>query len=52
MTGADQGKRSFADKLSYLIETVHPPDRDSYSYRFRVGQLLERARRYKPRKAS
>ena len=33
MTAADQGRRSFADKLSYLIETVHPPDRGSYSYR-------------------
>jgi len=33
MTAVDQGRRSFADKLSYLIETVHPPDRSSYSYR-------------------
>jgi len=33
VTAADQGRRSFADKLFYLIETVHPPDRGSYSYR-------------------
>jgi transcriptional regulator with XRE-family HTH domain len=33
MTAADQGRRSFADKLSYLIQTVHPPERGSYSYR-------------------
>jgi hypothetical protein len=33
MTGADQDKPSFADKLAYLIETVHPPDRGPYSYR-------------------
>ena len=33
MTAVDQGRRSFADKLSYLIKTVHPPDRGSYSYR-------------------
>jgi transcriptional regulator with XRE-family HTH domain len=33
MTAAAQGRRSFADKLSYLIATVHPPDRGSYSYR-------------------
>ena len=33
MTGPGQGKRSFADKLAYLIETVHPPDRGPYSYR-------------------
>lgn len=33
MTAADQGRRSFADKLSYLIETVHPPERGSCSYR-------------------
>ena len=33
MTGADQGKLSFGDKLAYLIETVHPPDRGLYSYR-------------------
>jgi hypothetical protein len=29
MTGADQGKLSFGNKLAYLIETVHPPDRVS-----------------------
>ncbi|MGH3779408.1 MAG: XRE family transcriptional regulator [Pseudonocardiaceae bacterium] len=33
MTGPDQGRQSFAGKLAYLIETVHPPDRGSYSYR-------------------
>ena len=33
MTGPGQGKRSFGDKLAYLIETVHPPDRGPYSYR-------------------
>ena len=33
MTGPDQGRRSFAGKLAYLIETVHPPDRGPYSYR-------------------
>lgn len=33
MTEPDQHKRSFADKLTHLIETVHPPDRGSYSYR-------------------
>ena len=33
MTAADQGRRSFADKLSYLIQTVRPADRGSYSYR-------------------
>jgi transcriptional regulator with XRE-family HTH domain len=33
MTGADQDKPSFADKLAYLIEAVHPPDRGPYSYR-------------------
>ena len=33
MTGPDQGRQSFADKLAYLIETVYPPDRGPYSYR-------------------
>jgi hypothetical protein len=33
MTGDDQHKRSFGDKLAHLIETVHPPDRGPYSYR-------------------
>jgi transcriptional regulator with XRE-family HTH domain len=33
MSGADQDKRSFADKLAFLIETVHPADRGPYSYR-------------------
>jgi transcriptional regulator with XRE-family HTH domain len=33
MTGPDQGRQSFAGKLAYLIETVHPPDRGPYSYR-------------------
>jgi transcriptional regulator with XRE-family HTH domain len=33
MTGPDKGKRSFGDKLAYLIETVHLPDRGPYSYR-------------------
>ena len=33
MTEPGQCKRSFGDKLAYLIETVHPPDRGPYSYR-------------------
>jgi transcriptional regulator with XRE-family HTH domain len=33
MTGADQDKPSFGDKLAYLIKTVHPSDRGPYSYR-------------------
>ena len=33
MTGPSRGRQSFAGKLAYLIETVHPPDRGSYSYR-------------------
>ncbi|MGH3823721.1 MAG: XRE family transcriptional regulator [Pseudonocardiaceae bacterium] len=33
MTGSDQRRQSFAGKLAYLIETVHPPDRGPYSYR-------------------
>lgn len=33
MTGPRQGKRSFADKLAYLIKTVHPENRGPYSYR-------------------
>ncbi len=33
MTGPEQHKRSFGDKLAYLIESVHPPDRGPYSYR-------------------
>src|SRR6185437_2487085 len=33
MTGPSHGRQSFASKLAYLIETVHPPDRGSYSYR-------------------
>src|SRR6478672_10089603 len=33
MTVPHQGRQSFAAKLAYLIETVHPPDRGPYSYR-------------------
>src|SRR5690349_7335723 len=33
MTEPDQGRPSFAGKLAYLIETVHPPDRGPFSYR-------------------
>ena len=33
MTEPDQGRPSFAGKLAYLIETVHPADRGPYSYR-------------------
>lgn len=33
MTGPDQSRRSFGEKLAYLIETMHPPDRGPYSYR-------------------
>lgn len=33
MDGPDQHRRSFGDKLTHLIETVHPPDRGPYSYR-------------------
>jgi transcriptional regulator with XRE-family HTH domain len=33
VSGPQQAKRSFGDKLAYLIEAVHPPDRGSYSYR-------------------
>jgi transcriptional regulator with XRE-family HTH domain len=33
MTEPDRGRPSFAGKLAYLIETVHPPDRGPYSYR-------------------
>lgn len=33
MSGPDQDRPSFAGKLAYLIETVHPPDRGPYSYR-------------------
>jgi transcriptional regulator with XRE-family HTH domain len=33
MTGPEQAKPSFGDKLASLIETVHPPDRGPYSYR-------------------
>lgn len=41
MTGPDQGRRSFAGKLAYLIETVHPPDRGSYSYREIAAGIAE-----------
>jgi transcriptional regulator with XRE-family HTH domain len=33
MPEAAERKQSFADKLAYLIATVHPPDRGPYSYR-------------------
>jgi hypothetical protein len=33
MSGPDQDGPSFAGKLAYLIETVHPLDRGPYSYR-------------------
>lgn len=33
MTQPGQAKRSFGEKLTHLIETVHPPDRGPYSYR-------------------
>ena len=33
MSGPQQAKRSFGDKLAYLIAAVHPADRGSYSYR-------------------
>jgi transcriptional regulator with XRE-family HTH domain len=33
MSGPEQDRPSFAGKLAYLIETVHPPDRGPYSYR-------------------
>jgi transcriptional regulator with XRE-family HTH domain len=34
MTGTHEGEgRSFADRLTRLIATVHPPDRKPYSYR-------------------
>ena len=33
VTGPQQAKRSFEDKLTYLIKTVHPPHRGPYSYR-------------------
>lgn len=29
----DQQRRTFADKLAHLIATVHPADREPYSYR-------------------
>jgi transcriptional regulator with XRE-family HTH domain len=41
MTGPDQRTRSFGDKLAYLIETVHPPDRGSYSYREIAAGIAE-----------
>ncbi|MDQ2789505.1 MAG: helix-turn-helix domain-containing protein [Actinomycetota bacterium] len=41
MTGPDQGRQSFAGKLAYLIETVHPPDRGSYSYREIAAGIAE-----------
>jgi transcriptional regulator with XRE-family HTH domain len=41
MSAADQGRRSFADKLSYLIQTVHPPERGSYSYREIAAGIAE-----------
>lgn len=33
MADVDQHRRSFGDKLTQLIATVHPPDRGPYSYR-------------------
>jgi transcriptional regulator with XRE-family HTH domain len=41
MTGPDQRTRSFGDKLAHLIETVHPPDRGSYSYREIAAGIAE-----------
>ncbi|MGH3826284.1 MAG: XRE family transcriptional regulator [Pseudonocardiaceae bacterium] len=41
MTGSDQGKPSFGDRLAYLIETVHPPDRGPYSYREIAAGIAE-----------
>ncbi|MEO7193945.1 MAG: XRE family transcriptional regulator [Pseudonocardiaceae bacterium] len=41
MTGSDQGKPSFGDRLVYLIETVHPPDRGPYSYREIAAGIAE-----------
>jgi len=41
MTEADQDKPSFGDKLAYLIETVHPPDRGPYSYREIAAGIAE-----------
>jgi transcriptional regulator with XRE-family HTH domain len=32
-TRGDGDERSFADRLTHLIATVHPPDRKPYSYR-------------------
>ena len=33
MTRPEEGERSFGAKLACLIKTVHPLDRDPYSYR-------------------
>ncbi len=33
MSDTDPGERSFASRLTHLIQTVHPPDRGPYSYR-------------------
>jgi transcriptional regulator with XRE-family HTH domain len=41
MTRVEQGKLSFGDKLAYLIETVHPPDRGPYSYREIAAGIAE-----------
>ena len=43
VTGPEQDKRSFADKLAYLIETVHPPDRGTYSYREIAAGIADHA---------
>lgn len=42
MSGSQQQKRSFADKLAHLITTVHPPDRGPYSYREIEAGLQDR----------
>jgi transcriptional regulator with XRE-family HTH domain len=41
MTEPEQGTQSFGDKLAYLIETVHPPDRGPYSYREIAARIAE-----------
>ncbi len=41
MTEPEQGTQSFGDKLAYLIETVHPPDRGPYSYREIAARITE-----------
>ncbi|HEX4102942.1 MAG TPA: hypothetical protein VHY21_20765 [Pseudonocardiaceae bacterium] len=43
MTGPQQAKRSFGDKLAYLIETVHPPDRGPDSYREVAAGIADHA---------